>query len=119
MDNRVKTALAVGGAIVGYYLIKKLFVEGALYAYEKVVYEGVGGDDPTNQKAGKNLESLSYKGHGIDVAYFDDWYNGKGWRFRYPQGFSGFCRGCTDWGGGFDTKEQAIASAKYTIDLGS
>jgi hypothetical protein len=49
--------------------------------------------------------------------HFSDWYHGTGRDFRYVNGIPGFGRGSTEWSGLAKTKAEAVAMAKYTIDI--
>lgn len=85
---------------------------------------GAGRDDASRDDAsrdpncdmGTSLEDRVYKGVPFQVAHFSDWYNGTGWRFRFPKGVAGFARGSTSWAGLVDSKELAVGSAQMTVD---
>jgi|SRR5271165_4280039 len=57
----------------------------------------------------------TYRGYTFDVAYFSDWYNGTGWKLRFPAGDP--TAGQMGWEGVFPSQAAAIASAHYTVDL--
>jgi len=92
--------MAAGGIIV---------VTIAALAYSRL-------SEPPEFHSGTGTEGWSYRGVAFEVAYFSDWYNGTGWRFRFVHGIPNFASGSTNWAGVFASKSQAIASAQLTID---
>lgn len=61
--------------------------------------------------------SETYRGYTFQTAYFSDYYNGTGWRFRFVNTSPDGVPMHTDkWMGVFSSKNEAAASARYIVD---
>lgn len=69
----------------------------------------------TSVGTGSGVQSHTYRGVQFQTAYFADWYNGTGYKFRFlNKDFSHFG---SEWAGVQSSRADAVASAEATIDL--